>query len=41
MTEDERYEQLKQDIGWHMTGWDAAFFLFIGAIVWVLVAVRG
>jgi len=38
MTEDERYEQLKRDLGWHMTGWDVAFFSVLIAGVWLIVA---
>jgi hypothetical protein len=38
VTEDEKYEQLKRDIGWHMTGHDVAFFAVLVAAIWLLVA---
>lgn len=38
MTDDEKYEQLKQDIGWHMTGHDVVFFAVLAAALWLLVA---
>lgn len=38
MTDDERYEQIKQQIGWHMTGADVAFSMLLVAFVWLLVA---
>lgn len=38
MTDDERYEQLKKEIGWHMTGWDVASVVVLIAVVWLLVA---
>lgn len=33
MTEDEKYEQLKQSIGWHMTGHDVAFFAALFVVI--------
>jgi len=38
MTDAEKYEQLKRDIGWHMTGHDVAFFAVLAVVLWVLVA---
>ncbi len=38
MSDDERYEQIKREIGWHITGHDVAFFAVLAAIVGLLVA---
>jgi nitrogen fixation protein FixH len=38
MADDEEYERLKQEIGWHMTGYDVAFFGVLIAVLWLLVA---
>lgn len=38
MTDDEKYEEIKRQIGWHMTGHDVAFFAVAVAAVWLLVA---
>lgn len=35
---DEEYERIKKEIGWHMTGWDVAFFAAVVVVAWVLVA---
>jgi len=36
---DEEYERVKQEIGWHTTAWDVAFFVFmlafIGLLAWL------
>jgi hypothetical protein len=36
MTDDEKYEQLKREIGWHCTGWDvlSALLVMLVLIVW-------
>lgn len=38
MTEDEKYEALKREIGWHMTGHDVVFFCALAALCWIVVA---
>lgn len=37
MSEDEEYERLKRDIGWHMTGCDVAFVFVLSAVIWLVV----
>jgi len=37
--EDEAYERLKQEIGWHCTWSDVAFICCMIALVWFTIAV--